>query len=166
MPYADRFTATDNLITHLQPIIGPINDAAILANYAGFLSVSAITVYELAIKDIFTEFAQRKHSVFGNFTEKHFARISGHIFIRDITGKHIELFGSKYRTKFSSLLTSQELLELAASGTSITNSYGNLVQCRHDFVHKGVPTLTVNEVMSTYEHGKKVLHCLDGAMRR
>lgn len=60
MIYSDRFVATDNLITHLSAIIATITDPQIQASYAGFLSVSAITVYELAIKDIFSGFGKRK----------------------------------------------------------------------------------------------------------
>ena len=60
MSYTDRFIATDNLISHLNTIVGTITDPAIQANYAGFLSVSSVTVYELAIKDIFNEFASNQ----------------------------------------------------------------------------------------------------------
>lgn len=166
MPYTDRFIPTDSLITNLRPTIAAVTDAAILANYAGFISVSAITVYELAIKDIFNDFSSKKHKVFGVYTQNHFSRINGQIFIRDLTGKHIISFGEKYRNNFNKILQEREKHELIIHAYSITNSYSNLIQCRHDFVHRGTPTLTVTEVMNFYDYGKVVIQCLDGAMKR
>ena len=46
-----------NIIAHISTFIGTITNGAILSSYAGFLSVSSVTVYELAIKDIFSNFA-------------------------------------------------------------------------------------------------------------
>ena len=79
MPYTDKFIATDNLIIHLSSVVSTITDATVLASYAGFLSVSAVTDYELAIKDIFNEFASKKNKVFGSFVQSHFKRINGKI---------------------------------------------------------------------------------------
>lgn len=166
MAYTDRFIPTDTLIANLQPTIAGVFDAAVKANYAGFLSVSAITVYELAIKDIFNDFATKKNKVFGVYTQTHFSRINGQIFIRDLTGKHIISFGEKYKDKFNKILQAKERAELAVHAHSIINSYSNLIQCRHDFVHKGMPTLTVAEVMLFYSFGKSVIQCLDEAMKR
>jgi hypothetical protein len=51
MPYTDHFTLADDYITHLDAVIGGITDPFINSRYTGFLSVSAVTVYELALKD-------------------------------------------------------------------------------------------------------------------
>ena len=166
MAYIDRFISTDNIIVHLKPIVLGISDTAIKANYAGFLSVSAITVYELAIKDIFNDFAAKKNKIFGVYTQTHFSKINGQIFIRDLTGKHIISFGEKYKDKFNKILNTKEAEGLSVHAISIINSYANLIQCRHDFVHKGTPTLTVNEVMQFYDFGKIVIHCLYDTMKR
>lgn len=166
MPYTNQFTSTDDIITHLRPFLATLTDASILSKYAGFISVSAITVYELAIKDIFNDFSSKKNRVFGVYTQNHFSRINGQIYIRDITGKHIQSFGDKYKIRFNRLLQLRENEIMALHHKSISNCYVNLVQCRHDFVHKGTPTLTVNEVMEFYEYGKQVLHCLNDAMKR
>ena len=96
MPYSNRFISTDNLITHLSSVVSTITDAAVLANYAGFLSVSAVTVYELAIRDIFCDFASKKHTVFGSFVENHFRRINGRIKIKSLRDEHVKQFGEKY----------------------------------------------------------------------
>jgi hypothetical protein len=130
------------------------------------LSVTAVTVYELAIRDIFNEFSKKKHKVFGEFTEKYFLKINGRIKLPDLRGQHIKLFGSKYLVKFDRLLAAKQTSILTASHLSITDDYNNLITCRHEFVHAGNPTLTIIEVMNCYNNGKEVLHSLHDAMTR
>ncbi|MGD0022410.1 MAG: HEPN domain-containing protein [Smithellaceae bacterium] len=166
MLYTDRFVGTDKLINHLAPIIRTVTDPSILADYAGFLSVSSVTVYELAIKDIFNEFASRKHKVFGTVIDKHFERLNGRIKIDDLKGEHVKLFGDKYLKKFNQKLKSKESSALSTSRISISNDYANLITCRHKYVHGGFPTLTINEVIDCYKNGKQVIHCLNDAMKR
>ncbi|MGD0282299.1 MAG: HEPN domain-containing protein [Dissulfurispiraceae bacterium] len=166
MLYTDRFRATDNLIAHLTTVVGLITDTEIKANYAGFLSVSSVTVYELAIKDIFCEFAAKKHRVFGTVIEKRFEKINGQIQISDLKGKHIKLFGDKYLRKFKQKLQAKESSFLSTSRISISADYGNLITCRHKYVHTGSPTLTIDEVIDYFKNGKEVLHCLNEAMKR
>jgi hypothetical protein len=165
MSYINRFIATDNLIIHLNTFVGSITDPSIQANYAGFLSVSSVTVYELAIKDIFNEFATKKNKVFGNFTETHFSRINGRIKLDDLKGTHIKLFGEKYLIRFNKNLKIRENAILSTVGKNITTDYGNLVTCRHKYVHGGSPTLTINEVISCYASGKEVIDCLHQSIR-
>lgn len=166
MPYQNRFVATDGLIAHLNPIVITITDAAIKANYAGFLSVSAVTVYELAIKDIFSEFASNKHKVFGNFVGEHFYRINGRITIKDLKDTHIKHFGEKYYKKFEANLKKRENIVFSTTRKDIRGSYGNLIHCRHNYVHNGSPTLTFEEVLENYDIGKEVIHSLNDAMKR
>ena len=166
MAYADRFIATDNLIIHLKTAIGTITDPAIQANYAGFLSVSSVTVYELAIKDIFFEFASKKNKVFGAFVEKRFRQLNGRIKISDLKGEHIKPFGDKYLKKFENILQAKESHFFSTLKISIPTDYGNLITCRHKYVHGGYPTLTMNEVINCYNSGKEILHCLDDSMKR
>lgn len=165
MPYTDKFIPTDNLVAHLTPLVPTIVDPAITSAYTGFLAVSAVTVYELAIKDIFNDFSKKKHKVFGEFTEKYFLKINGRIKL-DSLRDHIKLFGSKYLTKFDNLLNTKQAATLAASHVSIRDNYNNLITCRHEFVHAGNPTLTIVEVIDCYTTGKEVLHILNNAMRR
>jgi hypothetical protein len=166
MSYQNRFVSTDNLIAHLNPFVNTITDAAIKANYAGFLSVSAVTVYELAIKDIFIEFAQKKNYVFGNFIEKHFSSINGRIKIDDLKGQHIKPFGTKYLDKFEVKLKSREKIIFNTSRKNVRADYSNLIICRHKYVHGGSPTLTFQEVLDSYQIGKDVIHSLYETMQR
>lgn len=166
MTYTDRFITTDNLISHLIPYIDTVPDAKIKSDYAGFLSVSAVTVYELAIKDIFFDFAQKKNVVFGNFIEKHFSRINGKINIADLKGQHIKPFGDKYLKKFEDKLKVKENFVFKNDRKHVRTDYGNLIQCRHSFVHGGAINLTFNDVISSYKIGKEVIHSLSDAMNR
>lgn len=166
MAYQDRFIATDNLIAHLSPIVTGITDTAIKSNYAGFLSVSAVTVYELAIKDIFTEFATKNNIVFGNFIEKHFASINGRIKLDDLKGQHIKPFGTKYLDKFEKKLVQRERVVFTTTRKNLRSDYSNLIICRHKYVHAGNPTLTFQEVLDNYQTGKEIIHSLYEAMQR
>jgi len=166
MPYTDRFKATDDLLAHLTTVMPSITDSAIKANYAGFLSVSAVTVYELAIKDIFIDFSSKKHNSFGTFTGNHFGKINGRIKLNDLRNEHVKAFGDKYLNKFISYLDTKENSILSAGGESIKASYGNLITCRHQYVHQGSPTLTFPEIQRFFHLGKDVIECLDRAMKR
>ncbi|MCX8105312.1 MAG: HEPN domain-containing protein, partial [Ignavibacterium album] len=142
------------------------SDSDIKASYVGFLSVIAVTVYELAIKDIFNEFALKKHKIFGNFVENYFKKINGRITLDDLKNQHIKRFGENYLKKFDKKLEHIEKINLKLHKISIKSMYGNLIQCRHEFVHKGNPTLTLYEVIDNYTFGKEIIHCLNDTMKR
>lgn len=166
MSYATRFVATDNLIAHLSPIVSTITDTSLKANYAGFISVSAVTVYELAIKDLFYDFAKKKNPVFGSFVEKHFKKINGKITLDDLKKQHIDLFGKKYQEKFDKKLKKREAVVLSRDRMNVRSCYSNLVLCRHKFVHGGSPTLTFEEAIKNYYAGKEIIYSLEEAMKR
>ncbi|MHB8207618.1 HEPN domain-containing protein [Mucilaginibacter sp.] len=166
MPYTDRFIATDDLLTHLTIVIPTIHNPALVSNYAGFLSVSAVTVYELAIKDIFIDFSLKKHNAFGVFTESHFSRINGRIKLDDLKKEHVKAFGDKYLQKFIKEVNNRDTTILAAGGESIKASYSNLITCRHQYVHQGSPTLSFQEIQRFFQHGKIVIECLFNSMKR
>lgn len=166
MPYTNRFISTDDLITHLNTFIGAITDGVILSSYAGFLAVSSVTVYELAIKDIFSEFAYKKKNSFGTFVESHFEKINGRIKLSNLKEEHISSFGAKYLNRFNRDLDRKDVLSISTGSGSIKSSYGNLINCRHSFVHRGTPTLTIPEIMRCYQQGKEVIHSLNTSMVR
>lgn len=166
MAYSDRFISADNLITHINPVVSIITDNSIKANYAGFISVSAVTVYELAIKDIFLEFAAKKNAVFGCFVESHFSSINGRIKLKDLRDQSISLFGEKYLKNFEKKLSVRENAIFNTQRKNVRSDYTNLIICRHKYVHGGTPTLTFREVLDSYEIGKEVIHALYEAMKR
>jgi hypothetical protein len=167
MPYADKFVPTDNLIDQLNPIIAGVVDPTVRISYAGFLSVSAVTVYELAIKNVFIDFAIKKNSIFGLVIENHFSKLNGRIKFSELRGTHIKQFGEKYLKRFDKDFKRKEDISLAAVvPISLMSQYNNLILCRHQFVHNGAPTLTINEVIDCYNQGKEIIHSLNFAMQR
>lgn len=168
MAYTAHFATADNVITNLGGVVAATADPILVGQYTGFAAVSAVTVYELAIKEIFLEFAHRKHRVFGQFTEAYFDRINGRISLHSIKKDYVPRFGDRYAIRFGKALESDDLAELKLSGVSIKSSYGNLVAWRHEFAHQGqIPTnATFAEVQQAYQYGKRVIDCLARCMVR
>ena len=102
MAYVDQFQHADDIVTHLNSIVRQIGttNPLLAAKYTGFVSIAGVTVYELAIKDIFTEFARKKHKTFGHFVDEHFNRINGRIKLQVIRDDYISRFGKKYKERF------------------------------------------------------------------
>lgn len=167
MPYSSHFKLADDMIFHLDSIINGVADSFIASRYVGFVAVAAVTVYELAIKDIFREFGLKKHKVLGNFTEVYFDRINGRIKIKTIRDDYIKKFGEKYVKRFEKKIEATEKYFLKNNRVSIKSSYLNIIEWRNSFAHEGlVPSfVTYNEVTKSYEFGKEVVRCLAETMR-
>lgn len=166
MAYESRFNSTDILVSHLTPIICNLTDETIKSKYIGFLAVSAVTVYELSIKDIFIEFSKKKNPVFGFFINKHFNQINGRIKLDDLKNQYLKSFGEKYLNNFEKKLKIREKSILTNLRKDVRSSYSNLIICRHKYVHGDEITLTFNEVVDNYNVGKEVIHSLYEAMQR
>ena len=165
MRYSDFYKSTDELIAHLQPLISSYDEST-KTKYTGFLAVSAVTVYELAIKDVFVNFAKKKNRAFGSYVEHAFKRINGRIRINNLTD-YAKQFGIKYSNKFKKNIDKEDLIIIKLRrGYDLKNSYDNLLQCRHDFVHKNQVQLTFDNVVDYYIVGKTVIDCLYKAMQR
>lgn len=168
MAYSDHFKLTDDLILHLDPILAAISDPFIESRYTGFLAVSGVTVLELALKNIFCDFADAKHPVLGNFCSQYFERINGRVGLKPIKDDYLAKFGSKYQKRFEDRVEKLERQHLRTAGTSIKASYGNLITWRNSFAHEGIvpANASYREVKRAYDCGKEVMHCLAGCMRR
>jgi hypothetical protein len=153
MPYTAHFKLADDMIVHLDTVIGGVTDPFIQTRYVGFVTVAAVTVYELAIKEIFIEFATKKHKVLGTFTRSHFERINGRIKLEIIREEYVARFGDKYKLKFKQKLEEAEIRFLRSQKVSIKSSYNNLVTWRNEFAHGGTIPLTASysEVKRSYE---------------
>lgn len=149
-------------------LAAPASDPFLATRYVGFLCVSAVTVVELAVRDILIDFASKKHRVFGVFCNELYERLNGRVTLKDLRENHVKKFGDRYVERFSKMLDAEELRELAASGRSIKSSYGNLITWRHSYAHQGVLPANASylEAKQGFELGKHVLHCLDRAMKR
>lgn len=168
MAYSDYFKNADDFIIHLDTSIGAITDPFIRSRYVGFIAVSAVTVYELAIKEIFHSFGLKKHKILGNFVHKYFESLNGQISRDRIEKKYLPFFGEKYVTKFRGKLDELELEELRVNGVSVKSSYGNLITWRNTFAHEGnIPgSATYEEVKKSYKYGCKLVDCLADTMSR
>jgi hypothetical protein len=168
MQYPDHFQLADDYISHLDTVISGIADPFIQSQYTGFLAVSAVTVYELALKAIFLEFAQGKHKVLASFTNAYFARINGRIKVSVIREDYVKKFGDKYLKRFDRKLDAREHEVLIREGASVRSSYANIITWRNGFAHEGIipATATYQEVKKAYTCGKHVIHCLGESMKR
>lgn len=167
MSYEDHFKLADEYLTHLDEAMDAIADPFIEGRYLGFVAVSAVTAFELAIKEIYQDFASKKHKVFGAYVNATTNRLNGRITTKDIR-EHISKFGDKYAERFK---TRSQMLDrdwLKAGRGSVLSSYGNLITWRHKFVHTGKPPPTTNyeEVKKSYQTGKALIGCLAGCMTR
>ncbi len=168
MAYSDHFLHANDIIKHLNGIVPTITNPILTAKYVGFVSVAAVTVYELALKEIFIEFARKKHKVFGHFTQSYFNRINGRIKLKVIKEIYISKFGNKYNVKFQKNIEKKCRDYLLLNHRDIRSSYANLITWRNDFAHEGKinSITTYNEVVQAYEDGKEVIHCLAESMTR
>ena len=161
------FKLTDDMVNHLNGVVNAIGDPFIKSRYSGFVAVAAVTVYELAIKYIFCDFAERKNIVFGEFTRSHFNRIDGRI-KRDDIEKYINRFGDKYIKRFKRKMDRVEKEAMRIERISVKGSYANLIDWRNEFAHGGqIPAMaTYEEVVKSYVVGKQVIVCLKESMNR
>jgi len=168
MAYKDHFQLADNMIAHLDSVIYNINDDLISSRYVGFVSVSAVTVYELAIKEIFMDFAEKKNKVFGNFVFNYFNRINGRIKYKVLWDEYVKRFGEKYVKRFKNKVQKANEASLRNEGISVLTSYQNIIIWRNQFTHEGIPpnTATYTEVVKAYHAGQRVIDCLAESMNR
>jgi len=168
MAYVDHFRHADGVIAHLNGVVPGLVDPLLKVKYTGFVTVAAVTVYELAIKEIFCEFGRRKHKVLGIFTESHFDRINGRVTLKNIKEDYCAKFGEIYVTRFKKRLDTCAKEHLASHRRDLRSAYSNLIIWRNSFAHEGnVPaTATFAEAVQSYEDGKTVIHALAASMVR
>jgi len=168
MSYSRHFQAAKDYIDHTNAIVSSIQDPGVRQQYIGFISTSAVTAFELAIKEVLYVFAEKKHRVFGNFVENAYKSINGRITLKDLKNHHIPRFGQKYVNRFNRMLDQREREYLQAHGRSIKSSYGQILVCRHTFVHQGAvpPNVTYEEIVKSFEPGQTVVDTLAQTMVR
>lgn len=168
MSYQIHFKHADDIVAHLNTTVPGLRDPLLKAKYVGFVAIASVTVYEVAIKSIFIQFAKDKHKILGNFTEAHFNQINGRIRISTIKDDYVKKFGQKYVTKFEKILNKNVSTYLITNRRDIKNSYSNLITWRNDFAHEGTinTNSTYHEVVQAYEDGKEVIRSLAETMVR
>lgn len=162
MSYKFHFSHADEVIKHLNSILPLVNDPLLKAKYVGFVSVAAVTVYELAIKSIFLDFSKNENKTLNCFAEKYFERINGRIKIKAIQEDYLTKFGDSYLNSFNQEIEVSKTKFLKANKRDFQAAYKNLIEWRHQFAHQGTinTTATFEEVVQAYEDGKFVIECL------
>lgn len=168
MPYHEHFVLADDMIAHLDSVVENVVDPFIASRYVGFVAVAAVTVYELAIKDVFIDFGAKKHKVFGVYAQSNFNRINGRIKLGHLRDDYIRSFGERYKKRFDAKLEDADGQAVRTDHISIRASYSNIITWRNSFAHEGIlPTSpTYAEVTTAYRYGKRVIDCLADAMTR
>lgn len=158
----------DDFIVHLDEVMVAIADPYLQSRYLGFVALTAVTVFELAIKEVICDFSAKKHKVLGNLARDKMDKINGRIKLDNLKKEFIRPFGEKYLINFEKSIDKKENESLRTGFGSIKSSYGNIIQWRHDFVHQGRPPATTNyeEMKRSYSRGKEVIHCLHESMKR
>jgi len=166
MLYTDHYQHADDIIEHLDTIVPGLPDPLLQAKYTGFVTVAAVTVYEMAIKEVFIAFAARENAVFEAFVESFFRRINGRIRLDDLKGYACR-FGQSYEKDFSARLSSANSSHLNQYRRDLRSTYSNLILWRHDFAHAGrtATSATYEEAVQSYQDGKVVIDCLAQTMR-
>lgn len=158
MAYTDKFKPADDLFSTFSSSINNFNDD-LKSKITGFLTVSAVTCYELAVKDILIDFATSRHVEFGNFMMNHLKRINGNIKIKDLKDL-INNFGDHYKSDYEDQLKSCEQLLPPPQRFSMRDNYNSLILCRHSFVHANNVTLSFQECRDYYAIGKNIIKAL------
>ena len=166
MAYTSRFGSVDLLINQLQPLVQPDTDPLVLSSWAGLVAVEAVTAYELAIKDIFENFAKKKNKVFGSFVKSTYSRLNGRILYKDVKEGLVTPYGDKYSRKLLQKKEEKTAEVFALDRVDLVNTYNNLIECRHQLVHAGVFTMSFEEAVRSYQIGKKFIEVLDETMKR
>lgn len=167
MSYQKRFNSVDLLIVQLVPLSSqPGVDPLVLSSMAGIVAVEAVTAYELAIKDIFEDFSNRKHKVFGCFVKTTYSRLNGRITYREIKDNMVKSYGEKYLKRFVSKKNLKTQTVFATDHVDLVQTYDSLILGRHTFVHSGNLTMTLAEAIRNYKIGKQLIIALDETMRR
>ena len=157
MAYTDKFLPTDELINEINTLKPHISQVA-LPKFTGAISVSAVTSYDLAIKEILIDYAHSKHNLFGCFVQNYLSRLNGRIEISDLK-KEIKKIDNALAANWEEKITEVERVE-----PSVRSCYQNLIQSRHSYVHANRINLDYDECINDFNIGKKIIEALRSVM--
>lgn len=162
------FTASDTVLAHLTEYVGGIDDNYLKSRYTGFVAVTAVTSYEVNIRNKIFDFCRKKHKVFGDFSEAQFEKTNAKVKLAHLKDEYLKRFGGKYLKSFQKRVDLVEKEYLAEKGISLKNSYHNLITWRNDFVHEGVlpAYATYDDAREAYEAGKKIVSAFFDSLHR
>lgn len=166
MPYTVHFRLVDDVSLHFDQAVANV-DPFLRSRYVGFYAVASAAVVELAVKDIFVEFAASHGTLFGNYCRTKYERINGKVGFDDLCKEHLKPFGMTYVKRFKRIVRAVDYRYMTKRNFSVKKSYETLFTCRHSFAHEGlVPEqISFDDVKQGYACGKVILACLERALR-
>ncbi|TPD63718.1 hypothetical protein FJP69_17375 [Stenotrophomonas maltophilia] len=161
MHFDQHFSLVDDVTAHFDGLLVGLGPE-FTSRYTGFYAVTSAAVLELTLKDIVVAFAQKNHSLFGEYVSARYERINGRISFDDCLKEHLKPFGKKYQESFKLRVRKFEAYCLKKHGRPLKLTYENLLTCRHSFAHEGkVPSMTTYmEMKQGFEAGKLLMTCL------
>lgn len=163
--YENWIRDSDRLINDLlaqRNSFAPLNQGELV----GLLSTRAATTFELCIKRIYINFAEKKHRRFGDFVSAHQRDLKGRIKTSDLRKKCRE-FGEKYKLRFDAGINEIADSHLQQRKGNPIAAYDNLIDWRNRYVHAArLPEATFEEAVQSYNSGKLIIDCLFQAMKR
>ena len=162
------FSTSDQLMARLDNAVTALDDEYYKTRFVGYVAVSAVTAFEVNIRDKVIDFSSRKHNVFGNFTSAVFEKTNAKVKLEMLRNDFLSRFGERYLKRFNKALDTIEKDQMVAGSGSVKNAYANIINWRHVFVHQGeLPQYaSYEEARSAYEHGKLVIACFCDALHR
>lgn len=167
MAYRGHFKLVDDVSAHFDGIVSTA-DPFLQSRYVGFYAVASAAVLELSLKQIISDFAKQKHTLFGDYIASRYEKINGRIRVDDVIKEHLKPFGTRYQTGFRNRLKAVDRYGIAKHGFSAKESYDTLLTCRHKFAHEGdVPsTVSYADIKNGFLAGKAVMGCLARTLAR
>lgn len=155
-------------MARLDHAVETLDDHFYKSRFIGYVAVSAVTAFEVNVRNKVVDFSSKKHPTFGVFSSKMFEKTNARIKLSMLRDDFLSKFGDKYLKRFNSHLDKIEAESLRTIRKSVKSSYGNLVLWRHDFVHEGkLPQYAdYDEARLSYDLGKRVIECFCEALNR
>jgi|JI8StandDraft_2_1071088.scaffolds.fasta_scaffold21022_3 hypothetical protein len=165
MPYNTHFRLVDDVSLHFDTTVAGV-DPFLRSRYVGFYAVASAAVVELAVKDIFVDFATSHGKLFGDYCRAKYERINGKVGFDDLCKDHLRPFGQSYVKRFKRIVRMADYHFLKVHNYSVKKSYETLFVCRHSFAHEGIvpEQISFDDVKRGYSSGKVMLACLDRAL--
>lgn len=133
------------------------------AQVCGYLSVIAVREFEIQIRNLLVSFATRCHGNFGHYVARDFEKLNGRIMIDDL-GDKLNRFDATAHQKFVRLHQQATARSLATHKLDAVNGYNSVILNRHEFVHKGNLTLSLDEARRYIELSPSVIACVEQAL--
>jgi hypothetical protein len=159
----ERFQKIDALVAEIN-ILAPADSSfditMMRADLAGLLVVAIAASYEYCVKDIIFAHANSHHSLFGQYTERYYKKLSSRIRIHQLA-EYCGLFDPQKQAKFKRELKKSRQRISQKTGKNIESAYDQILEWRHDFAHAWNRSTTIEEAIETHRFAKRIIYLFD-----